>query len=86
LRDRLVKAEVLPNRTPLYGATNQAFTSDEVLSSAQSRYTKQQSFIDAIDEVEPPPLAEDAIVTDERPEDERESWDSKITFLLATIG
>lgn len=85
MRDRLVKAEVL-SKTPIYGATNQAFISDEVLSSPASRYTKQASLIDAIDEIEPPPLAEDAIVTDERPEDERESWDSKITFLLATIG
>lgn len=81
-----MKADVFSS-TPIYGATNQAFISDDVTASPQqNRYTKQQSFIDAIDEVAPPPIAEENIVSDDRPEDERESWDSKITFLLATIG
>lgn len=31
------------------------------------------------------PIA-DEIVQEDKPEDERESWDSKLTFLLATIG
>lgn len=84
-----MKAEAF-SKTPIYGATNQAFfDEDGVSASPKNRYTKQQSLIDAIDDVPPPPIAEEKLenlVSDDRPEDERESWDSKITFLLATIG
>lgn len=78
-------------RGPLYGATNQAFNSDDVL---HGRHYKHPGALLEIFE-EPPPLAavaeavaaaDDAIISDEAPGDERESWDSKITFLLATIG
>lgn len=46
------------------------------------------AFISESPEYEEPPaplLPKDEIVQ-EKPEDERESWDSKVMFLLATIG
>jgi len=88
-----VRAETLPGRGPLYGATNQAFISDDVLSSSRN-YNKQHSLLEIFEEptlqAPLPPVAEQAaddnIVADDAHGDERESWDSKITFLLATIG
>lgn len=81
-----------------YGATNQAFISDEVLTSRH--HHKQPSLLEIFEEpgqqspptscvAIPPPIdpgQDDNIISDEAPGDERESWDSKITFLLATIG
>lgn len=88
LKEKLVRAESLGGRGPLYGATNQAFTSDDVLTG---RHYKQPSLLEIFEEpqVSLPPVVEipqDNIVADDGPGDERESWDSKITFLLATIG
>lgn len=106
LKEKLVRADSLDRRGPLYGATNQAFNSDDVLTG---RHFKQPSKLLEIFE-EPdkfhstvsipaataaeqqqqqptvPPKDEELVADDAREGDERESWDSKITFLLATIG
>jgi hypothetical protein len=88
----LVRAESLGGRT-LYGATNQAFISDDVLTSRH--HTKQPSLLDIFEDPQPTisaplppvePLQDDNIIADEAQGDERESWDSKMTFILATIG
>lgn len=63
------------SKVSLYGATNAAFIEEET------------SPLDA-----PTPTAAataaaiQADIVQEKPEDERENWDSKLTFLLATIG
>lgn len=89
----MVRAESLGGRT-IYGATNQAFISDDVLASRH--HNKQPSLLEIFEEPgqQSPPInslaadpgKDDNIVSDEAPGGERESWDSKITFLLATIG
>lgn len=83
-----MRAESLGGRGSLYGATNQAFNSDDVLTG---RHYKQPSLLEIFEEPPAtlPPVeaaADDNIIADDAPGDERESWDSKITFLLATIG
>lgn len=88
LKEKLVRAESLggSGRGPLYGATNQAFNSDDVLTT---RHYKQPSLLEIFEEPQVVlPIAEtveDDIVADDH-HDERESWDSKMTFILATIG
>lgn len=76
LRGRLVRAEN-GSRGSVYGATNPAFINESP--------EEQRSIFE-----EPPktplPIPVDVELVAERPEDERESWDSKLTFLLATIG
>ncbi|CAG9801949.1 unnamed protein product [Chironomus riparius] len=93
LKEKLVRAESLGGRT-LYGATNQAFISDDVLTSRH--HNKPPSLLDIFEDpqpsisapLQPPvePLQDDNIIADEAQGDERESWDSKMTFILATIG
>jgi hypothetical protein len=88
LKEKLVRAESVGGRGPLYGATNQAFNSDDVLTS---RHYKQSSLLEIFEEppVSLPPVdaaPDESIIADDARGDERESWDSKITFLLATIG
>lgn len=73
LRGRLVKAETI-SKVSLYGATNAAFISD-VSPQNEQVYTEEPKSLLPPDEM-----------VQEKPEDERESWDSKLTFLLATIG
>ncbi|XP_059618030.1 sodium-dependent neutral amino acid transporter B(0)AT3 isoform X2 [Phlebotomus argentipes] len=75
LRGRLVRAEN-GSRISMYGATNQAFQSDT---------NDPQPILPEIKEATNEAPA-DQDICPERPEDERESWDSKLTFLLATIG
>lgn len=76
LRGRLVRPE---HNQSLYGATNAAFFSedaeDENEQESLSNIPKTLPYQKAID-----------IVQEDKPEDERESWDSKLMFLLATIG
>lgn len=63
------------SRISMYGATNPAFVSDTSPQNNQSFETPKAN---------PTIPAED--IVQEKPEDERENWDSKLTFLLATIG
>lgn len=83
-----MRADSLGGRGPLYGSTNPAFNSDDVLTSRH--YKQQPSLLEIFEEpqvtlpVEIP--QDDNIVADDARGEERESWDNKITFLLATIG
>jgi hypothetical protein len=104
LKEKLVRADSLGGRGPLYGATNQAFNSDDVLTG---RHYKPPALLEIFEEpttfhstvsipsaaaaeqqqpLPPPKDIDDDIVADDGRGEERESWDSKITFLLATIG
>lgn len=71
----------------MYGATNQAFMSDVFDESSELEETEGQSSSKAVAElvaaIESAPAD---IVEGEKEGEERESWDSKIMFLLATIG
>lgn len=71
----------------MYGATNQAFMSDAFDESSELEETEGQSTSKAVAElvaaIESAPAD---IVEGEKEGEERESWDSKIMFLLATIG
>lgn len=74
LRGRLIRHE----QGSLYGATNAAFledAEDEKESTIYSTITNNVL-----------PIGDPEIVEAKQPEDERESWDSKVMFLLATIG
>jgi hypothetical protein len=89
LKEKLVRADSLGGRGPLYGATNQAFNSDDVLTSRH--YKGQPSLLEIFEEpqVTLPPVdaaADEDIIADDARGEERESWDSKMTFILATIG
>ncbi|GAB0089144.1 Transporter [Sergentomyia squamirostris] len=79
LRGRLVRVEN-GSRISMYGATNQAFQSD-LNDHPQAASATLPEIKEATHEV-----LSDPDMCPERPEDERESWDSKLTFLLATIG
>lgn len=79
LKGRLVKSD-RNTKSSLYGATNPGFFSEDSPTTEQpSRTTVPQTIPAAIDE-------EENGSAPDKPEDERESWDSKIMFLLATIG
>lgn len=75
LKDRLVKSDN-NTKASLYGATNAGFMLDEPETRQPTR-TVQPTV---------PPDDEDEDTGPDKPEDERESWDSKLMFLLATIG
>ncbi|KAK9893054.1 hypothetical protein WA026_023353 [Henosepilachna vigintioctopunctata] len=60
---------------PAYGATNMAFEDTSPSKKIKSTLSSKRSSIDG-----------KPIFKQEGAEDERESWDSKLTFLLATIG
>ncbi|CAD7090230.1 unnamed protein product [Hermetia illucens] len=77
LRGRLVRAENGSSGPPMYGATNQAFIPD-------SSPDGDKPFIN--EPGKPHVQIAESEMVQEKPEDERESWDSKLTFLLATIG
>lgn len=69
-----------PHR-PYYGATNAGFISDNSPPTAKLVHITPDP-----PQVPPTLQEEEEDLVAERPEDERESWDSKLTFLLATIG
>lgn len=77
MRGRLVRPE--PHHQSLYGATNPAFFSEDAEDE------KENELFPNIPKTLPC-QTDDEIVQEDKPEDERESWDSKIMFLLATIG
>lgn len=87
-----MRGESLSGRGPIYGATNQAFISDDVLTGHRKRAPSLLEIFEGpqqkLPSVEAIPEDEDDIVVDDAQNegDGRESWDSKITFLLATIG
>lgn len=76
MRGRLVRPE---HNQSLYGATNPAFFSEDAEDD------KEQELFPNIPKTLPC-QTDDEIVQEDKPEDERESWDSKVMFLLATIG
>lgn len=85
LRGRLVKNEH-GTHFPVYGATNHGFMGDGTILEQHSLPTLvEQPVPKSPPQTALPPENLDELVQ-EKPEDERESWDSKITFLLATIG
>lgn len=75
LRGRLVKPD---QHNQLYGATNPAFQEDAEDEKEPELFGTVQKTL--------PCQVDDDIVQEDRPEDERESWDNKLMFLLATIG
>lgn len=72
-----MRAENGSSGPPMYGATNQAFIPD-------SSPDGDKPFIN--EPGKPHVQIAESEMVQEKPEDERESWDSKLTFLLATIG
>lgn len=76
LRGRLVRPE---HSQSLYGATNPAFVEEP-----ESEQTENVLFPNIPKTL--PCQTDVEIIAEDKPEDERESWDSKLTFLLATIG
>ncbi|XP_034937519.1 sodium-dependent neutral amino acid transporter B(0)AT3 isoform X2 [Chelonus insularis] len=84
MRGRLVSDNHQNNPTN-YGTTNPAFDD----SSSNKKSTKVNTTSSAITENEVLKMGstdEKAIFRPEAGEDDRENWDSKLTFLLATIG
>ncbi|XP_018336762.1 sodium-dependent neutral amino acid transporter B(0)AT3 [Agrilus planipennis] len=73
LRGRLVVEN--GSNTGSYGATNAAFEDSSPNTKVKSTYSSRRGSVDG-----------KAIFKPENQEDERESWDSKLTFLLATVG
>lgn len=70
----------------MYGATNQAFMSDAFDESSEvedTEATTSKAVAELVAAIESAPAD---IVEGEKEGEERESWDSKIMFLLATIG
>lgn len=76
MRGRLVRPE---HSQSLYGATNPAFIEEPETE-------RENVLFPNIPKKLPCQTDDDEIVQEDKPEDERESWDSKLTFLLATIG
>lgn len=77
LKGRLVKSD-RNTKSSLYGATNPGFYAEDSPTTEQPT-RKNVTIAPQIDE-------EENGSAPDKPEDERESWDSKIMFLLATIG
>lgn len=75
LRGRLVKPD---HHNQLYGATNPAFQEDAEDEKEPELFPTKPKTL--------PCQTDDDIVQEDKPEDERESWDNKLMFLLATIG
>lgn len=72
----------------MYAATNQAFTSDafdEASELNEAQIDTKQAMADLVAAIDSSARNDD-IVDDEAQGDNRESWDNKLMFLLATIG
>ncbi|XP_044735984.1 sodium-dependent neutral amino acid transporter B(0)AT3 [Chrysoperla carnea] len=81
LRGRLVFENSTSSNTS-YGATNQAFEDTSPQTNKPTTNTKPiTGNVNKLQNIE-----EKGVFKPECGEDERESWDSKLTFLLATIG
>lgn len=65
----------------MYGATNPAFVADiSPQKEAPINYSTEPHLSTT------KKVLNNEEMVQEKPEDERENWDSKLTFLLATIG
>uniref|UniRef100_T1H3I3 Uncharacterized protein n=1 Tax=Megaselia scalaris TaxID=36166 RepID=T1H3I3_MEGSC len=87
LRNRLVRTDTGTGSHPVYGALNQGFISD--LSPESESHHSHHSHGHIPHGPKSPAVTiieEEDIIPEDKPEEERESWDSKLTFLLATIG
>lgn len=81
---------------PMYGATNQGFMSDAFDESSEleqeppfgsdASTSRIKAELSANVDQQQQPQQQQDIVEGEKEGEERESWDSKIMFLLATIG
>lgn len=73
----------------MYGATNQGFMSDAFDESSELEQEPpfgSDASTSRIKDQQQQPQQQQDIVEGEKEGEERESWDSKIMFLLATIG
>lgn len=64
----------------MYGATNAAFLEDAEDEKEETLFPNIPKITSVL------PIGDPDIIEAKPPEDERESWDSKLMFLLATIG
>lgn len=87
LRNKLVRSDTGTGSHPVYGALNQGFISD-LSPESESHHSHHSHGHIPLGPKSPAVtiIEEEDIIPEDKPEGERESWDSKLTFLLATIG
>ncbi|KAL5274866.1 SLC6A19 family protein [Megaselia abdita] len=88
LKNKLVRSDTGTRSQPVYGALNQGFVSD--VSPESEIHNSQYGYNHKTVVPKPPAVTifeeEEGIIPENKPEEQRESWDNKLTFLLATIG